>query len=214
MKNIALIEDDEHLAQTILEYLKTKGYEVVHYTSGLEFVDVAKLSEINLILLDIFVHDINGFEVLKYLKSVDSKVPVFVVSGMLEIDFIEKAFHLGVKDYLKKPVHLKELLLRIERFLDTDDIIKLNEDLSYDKVNGILIKQTEKIQLTPKLKEILNLFTQYPNEVITYDFLIASIWSTNDITTNTIATYIRDLKSLINPVKIVNISKVGYKLIF
>jgi DNA-binding response OmpR family regulator len=214
VKNIALIEDDEHLAQTILEYLKTKGYEVVHYTSGLEFVDVAKLSEINLILLDIFVHDINGFEVLKYLKSVDSKVPVFVVSGMLEIDFIEKAFHLGVKDYLKKPVHLKELLLRIERFLDTDDIIKLNEDLSYDKVNGILIKQTEKIQLTPKLKEILNLFTQYPNEVITYDFLIASIWSTNDITTNTIATYIRDLKSLINPVKIVNISKVGYKLIF
>lgn len=213
MVKIALVEDDENLAATIVEYLTLHNYRVKHYTSGLEFIDSVKLSEINFIILDLFIRDMNGLDVLEYLKSIESKVPIFILSGALDIEFIEKAFYLGVKDYVKKPVHLKELLLRIERFLDVDSDIVLSDELKFVKSKNLLLKSNKEVYLTPKQKELLTLFLQYPNETLTYDFLMASVWDSSDIATNTIATYIRDLKAIINPVKIVNVSKVGYKLV-
>lgn len=213
MITVAIVEDDEHLAETIIEYLSTQNYDVLHYTSGLEFVDETRLSDINIIILDLFIKDMNGLDVLKYLQSINSKIPILVLSGALDIEYIEKAFNFGVKDYVKKPVHLKELLIRIERFLDIDSDVCLGSNLKFVKSKGMLLNANEEIYLTPKQKELLTLFIQYPNETLTYDFLIASIWGTSNITNNTIATYIRDLKNIIKPAQIVNIPKTGYKLV-
>ena len=214
MFKIALIEDDHHLAQTIVEFLSLKGFTVEHFDDGDMFIDELKINAFSLIILDLVMHKIDGFDVLKYLNNAKSKIPIIVVSGLSDVDNLENAFELGAVDYVKKPLILRELLVRIKRFNTVSDIFYFSQELYFHKLQKILYKREKEIYLSPKQKEILGLFVKYPNEIISYDFLQISVWNgQQDIKLNTLATYIRDLNKIIFPTKIKNIHKIGYKLI-
>lgn len=213
MFKIALIEDDHHLAQTIVEFLSLKGYVVEHFDDGDSFIDGLKISAFSLIILELMMQKIDGFDVLKYLNNAKSKIPIIVVSGLSDVDNLENAFELGAVDYVKKPLILRELLVRIKRFDMVSQNFYFFKELYFNSSKKILYKEDKEIILSPKQKEILGLFVKYPNDTISYDFLQISIWdSEQDIKINTIATYIRDINKVIFPAKIKNIQKVGYKL--
>lgn len=213
MFKIALIEDDHHLAQTIVEFLSLKGYMVEHFDDGDSFIDGLKISAFSLIILDLMMQKIDGFDVLKYLNNAKSKIPIIVVSGLSDVDNLENAFELGAVDYVKKPLILRELLVRIKRFDMVSQNFYFFKELYFNSSKKILYKEDKEIILSPKQKEILGLFVKYPNDTISYDFLQISIWdSEQDIKINTIATYIRDINKVIFPAKIKNIQKIGYKL--
>lgn len=214
MFKIAFIEDDSLLASSVKEFLISKGYDVSHFENGLSFIDNIQLSTFNLIILDLIMNNIDGFDVLEYLHSINSKIPIIVVSGVSEIASLENAFRLGASDYVKKPVHLRELLARIQRFDKSSLRIQITEDIYFDKVSNLLIVNKEDVYLTPKLSDLMRLFCSYPNEVLKYELIQISIWGNcDDVMVNTLATYVRDLNKLIKPAKINNISKVGYKLV-
>ena len=213
MIKIAVVEDDIHLLETIQEFLEHHQYEVLVYHSGIDFVIEAEYKDLDLLILDLSLDDVDGFYILEYLQSIDFMGTVLVLSGLLDVEYIEKAFHLGAKDYLKKPLPLKELHLRIERILNPQEAIFLEENLKFIKSKKQLFCADEEIYLNPKQKDVLALFVRFPNEILTYEFIIASVWNTNDITNNTLATYIRDIRGFIDPVKIVNIPKIGYKMV-
>ncbi len=213
MFKIALIEDDHHLAQTIVEFLSLKGYMVEHFDDGDSFIDGLKISAFSLIILDLMMQKIDGFDVLKYLNNAKSKIPIIVVSGLSDVDNLENAFELGAVDYVKKPLILRELLVRIKRFDMVSHNFYFFKELYFNSSKKILYKDDKEIVLSPKQKEILGLFVKYPSDTISYDFLQISIWdSVQDIKINTIATYIRDINKVIFPAKIKNIQKIGYKL--
>lgn len=213
MHTIALIEDDIHLAQTIVEFLSSKNYTIEHFENGDLFIEKLKISHFDLIILDLMMHTIDGFDVLRYLNEAKSKIPIVVVSGVNSISSLEHAFALGAIDFIKKPLHLRELLARIKRFDTQSQKFYFNSQLYFDTTKKLLIKNTKEIKLTLKQKDILALFVKYPDETITYDFLQIAIWNgEKEIKLNTISTYIRDINPLIFPSKIKNIPKIGYKL--
>ena len=213
MFKVALIEDDHHLAQTIVEFLSLKGFLVEHFDDGDRFIDGLKMSAFDLIVLDLVMQKIDGFDVLKYLNNAKSKIPIIVVSGLNDVGNLENAFELGAVDYVKKPVILRELLVRIKRFDTISDRFNFSKELYFNCSKKILYKDEKEVLLSPKQREILGLFIKYPNDTISYDFLQISIWNNEqDIKLNTIATYIRDINKIIFPAKIKNIQKVGYKL--
>lgn len=141
MFKIALVEDDINLAQTIVEYLEKNNYPITHFRDGSNFVDELKLYSYDLILLDLMMENLGGFEVLSYLKEIQSKIPIIVISGSLEVDNIENAFQLGAVDYIKKPVHLRELLVRIKRFDVLEDRLSLSLESYFDKKSSVLYKK-------------------------------------------------------------------------
>ena len=214
MFKIAMIEDDINLAQTIIEYLEDKEYAIKHFVDGSSFVDDLELCVYDLIILDLMMENLGGFEVLAYLKEIQSKTPIMVISGSLGIENIEAAFKLGAIDYIKKPVHLRELLARIKRFDTLENKLFFSSTLYFNKSNATLYKNDTQLEMSPKLTAILSLFAKYPNQILTYEFIEASIWSAkSEIKLNTITAYIRDLNKLIPPATIKNISKTGYKLL-
>lgn len=213
MLKIALIEDDSHLAQTIIEFLSSKNYVIEHFENGDLFIERLKISHFDLIILDLMMHTIDGFDILKYLNEANSKIPIVVASGVNSISSLENAFALGAIDFIKKPLHLRELLARIKRFDILSHRFYFNSFLYFDNTKQLLIKDEKEIKLTLKQREILSLFVKYPNETITYEFLQIAVWSgRTDIKLNTISTYIRDINPVIFPSKIKNIPKVGYTL--
>lgn len=213
MLKIALIEDDNHLAQTILEFLSPKGYTMEHFEDGDTFIERLKINNFDLIILDLMMRKIDGFDVLRYLNSAKSKIPIIVVSGLSDVDNLENAFELGAVDFVKKPLLLRELLARIKRFDRVSQRVYFDTTLYFDSSKQVLIHDDKEIELTPKQRDILALFVKYPNETITYEFLQMAIWSgESDIKLNTISTYIRDINRLIFPKKIKNIQRMGYRL--
>lgn len=214
MFKIVIVEDDISLAQTVVEYLEMNNYKITHFRDGSNFVNELKLYSYDLILLDLMMENLGGFEVLSYLKEIQSKTPIIVISGSLELDNLEYAFKLGAVDYIKKPVHLRELLARIKRFDVSEDKLFFSATTYFDKKNGILYKNNQPVEMSQKPTAILSLFCKNPNQLLTYELIEASIWhSQSEIKLNTITTYIRDLNKLISPANIKNISKTGYRLV-
>lgn len=214
MLNIALVEDDKDLAATIIEYLENNNYKINHFENGLPFIDELKLNSYDLIILDLMMSNMGGFEILDYLKTINSKVPIIVISGLLDVDNLENAFNLGAVDYIKKPVHLRELLIRIKRFDSLLNRFLICKDTYFDMSDKTLLKGEEEIKLTAKQASILALFCKFPDQVLNYDFIEVSVWGTHgEVKLNTLSTYIKDLNKIIFPSNIKNISKVGYRFL-
>src|ERR1700723_3449404 len=110
---ILLIEDDSALAQSIELMLKSEGFTVYTTDLGEDGIDLGKIYDYDIILLDLNLPDLSGFEVLRQLRSAKVKSPVFILSGLASIEDKIKGLGLGADDYLTKPFHKAELVARI-----------------------------------------------------------------------------------------------------
>lgn len=120
MKKILLIEDDEYLRLLIERFLKSEGFNVLTAENGFIGLVLAKEQKPDLIVCDIKMPVLDGYGVLENLRK-DLKIgniPVFFISFYADEEMIERAYQLGVNDYLKKPLDLNELLVKIRQQLN------------------------------------------------------------------------------------------------
>ena len=110
---ILLLEDELMLQSSIEEYLIHLGHVVSSFAKGDFALESLKNEPYDILILDINVPHVDGFELLEHLRNSDILTPTIFISALVEIDDITKAFSLGASDYLKKPFHLKELGLRL-----------------------------------------------------------------------------------------------------
>src|SRR3954453_10845773 len=110
---VLLIEDDSATAQSIELMLKSESFNVYPTDLGEEGVDLGKLYEYDIVLLDLNLPDMSGFEVLRSLRVSKVKTPILILSGIAGIDNKVKGLGLGADDYLTKPFHKDELIARI-----------------------------------------------------------------------------------------------------
>src|ERR1043165_3936645 len=110
---VLLIEDDSATAQTIELMLKSEGFNVYTTSLGEEGVDLGKIYDYDLILLDLNLPDMSGLDVLRQLRVGKVNTPVMILSGTTEIDTKVKTFGGGADDYMTKPFHKMELVARI-----------------------------------------------------------------------------------------------------
>ena len=219
-KRILLLEDDEILNETITEFLEEHDYEVVSVTDGYEAQDKIYEENFDILLLDVKVPFLNGFDLLKEIRDNDVAVPAIFITSLNSIDDLSKGYDSGCDDYIKKPFVLKELLLRVETLIKRgfahtkNTVIDLGEDLKYDIDSNILYKNNEEISLNNKESKLLKLFLQNNNQIIPHEKIYNYLWGYDETySESALRTYIKNLRKIIGKERIVSVKKQGYKFI-
>ena len=166
---------------------------------GLEALSFLDVNNYDLVILDIMMPKLNGLDVLKKIRSDNNRVPVLLLTAKSEIDDKVLGLDLGADDYLTKPFNTKELLARIRaltrRQNDVVDNLYHYEDLFLNRTSFELIcDNNNKILLTSKEFQIMELLIKNPNKVISIDSILDNVWGFNDVDMNVYWTYISYLR--------------------
>jgi len=212
MTNILLLEDDDILHDIIKEFLEEQNFNIDSFFSGDKALDAIGNKKYDLLLLDINVPEINGLEILEYLRDIKNKTPVIFITSLTNIKYLQKAFELGANDYLKKPFDLDELLIRIKHHLkNLKDCYKF-QNIKFFPAQFLIIKNDKKYRLKFKESEILKYFIKNAQKIVTKDELIENIWQNQEKPSDaTIRTYIKNLRIILGSESFENIKGVGYK---
>ena len=214
---ILLMEDDVILNEIISEHLVENEHKVVSVFDG-EIAQEKIYSEIfDLLLLDVNVPNLSGFELLKDLRSKDITTPTIFITSANMLEDIEEGFKVGCDDYIKKPFALKELNLRINNIKRLHNIspsskIELSPNIFLDLKNLCIQKDDKEIHITQKESEVLLYLIKNKNKNVSIDELSLNIWSYEDSPlSSTIRTYIKNLRKILGEDCILNTRGVGYR---
>ncbi len=182
MKRILLIEDEEHLHSAIKMNLELEGYHVSSVYNGKNALQKFKESRIDLIILDVMLPTINGFDICQSIRLENDKVPIMFLTAKSSNDDIVMGLKMA-DDYLTKPFNLNELLLRVNNLVkrNTQSQHTLNQftigGLTVD-FNSFSVKDHEgaSVELTHKQIKLLKLFVEKPNEVVSRQEILEKIW--------------------------------------
>lgn len=181
MLNILLVEDDANISKLMQAVLEQANYHPIPVNSCEEALEILDKLIIDLIVLDVMLPGIDGFEFTKMLREHKMEIPILMVTALGELSDMTKGFTQGADDYMTKPVNEEEFILRIKALLrrakiSTDHLIEIGDTtLNYDEFS---IEWSENKITLPK-KEFLLLFKliSYPNKIFTRRQLIDDIWS-------------------------------------
>lgn len=213
---ILLLEDDLILNEIIEEFLQELGYEVTCVYDGMKASEIMYDEHFDLLILDVNVPTISGFEFLESLRNESITTPAIFITSLHTIDDIEKGFNVGADDYLKKPFELKELELRInniKRLLHLDiDELNIDENISFNTKLNYIDCEGIKTKLPLKEAQVLKYLLKNTNRCVSQDELSSNIWSYESApTSSTIRTYIKNIRKIIGDEYIQTIKGVGYR---
>jgi len=219
-----LVIEDEHIIATSIK----KGLEQEHYTAdiafdGIEGFDLASSGDYDLILLDLMLPGMDGLTLCQKLRSDNNHVPILMLTAKSQLEDKIKGLNSGADDYLTKPFAFEELLARVRalsrRPQKTNGKVLTISDLTLDTINFTVKRGDKDIHLSSKEYSLLECFLRHPNQILTKDQIIQSVWSyESDILPNTIEVYIRNLRQKIDlpfknkPPLIKTIRGFGYKI--
>lgn len=209
------MEDELHLRQNIKKFLNIKGHEVDDFENGEQLLASANPNDYDCIILDINTPEINGFEVLEYIRNSDIITPTIFISALTDVKKVLKAFELGAEDYLKKPFDLEELearVLKIHSNKSMNNFLQIDEFFSYDLQNRALLKNTLPCKLSSTQKKLLYFLIKNQNKLVTFSMLIDYVWNEKEISHGTILSTMRDLKKVLPHSLIKNVKGEGYIL--
>ena len=211
---ILLLEDDVILQEIIEEYLIEQGYTVESYFDGEKALDAIGNHQYDLLLLDVNVPNIDGFEILSYLRDIGNTTPAIYITSLASIDDLKKGFALGADDYLRKPFDLEELNTRILHIIK---VHKLHEEIEFDGMKFIpkahqIIYEDGIIEMRQKEAQVLEYFMRNSGKIVSCDEIIENVWDDDSIPTHaTIRTYIKNLRKMFNKEYFDNIKGEGYR---
>ncbi|MFA9376632.1 MAG: response regulator transcription factor [Lachnotalea sp.] len=173
---ILVVEDQTEISDIVSKYLVKDGYQVVVTSNGFEALDCFSKEEFHLILLDIMMPGISGFEVLKEIRKI-SEIPIIMLTAKQEEVDRLKGFENGADDYVIKPFSPRELMKRIQVFLkrvyhESDEIIYQVGDLSLHAKSMKLFKGTEEIPITAAEYKLLFVLFKNKGQVLTREQII------------------------------------------
>jgi DNA-binding response OmpR family regulator len=178
---ILVAEDDPYLSKSIKKGLESLQYAIDCVDNGQEAVSIANLVDYDLIILDVLLPSLDGFEVCKQLRRRQSQTPILFLTALGGVDERVKGLDLGADDYLTKPFAFRELEARIRALLRRESPSKTNE-LSFLDIT--LNVQTHKAQrgsrqllLTAKEFALLEIFMRYPRQVLSRTMIAEHLWN-------------------------------------
>lgn len=229
---IMVVEDDIDLSELIKMYLIPEGWEIETFHTGKKAVESFNLNHYDLILLDLLLPDINGFEICKQIRE-KSTIPIIMLTALEDSIHKVQGLNMGADDYIIKPFEPTELVARIKsnlrRSYEFSSVKSLdNEEHEFDELvvgNLRLNKKTHKsfyneieITLTPKEFDILWILMEKPDDVHNMDEIHYNIWGDDVLSTevNPVMVHVRRIRSKFEKYGISSIIKtiwgVGYKI--
>jgi DNA-binding response OmpR family regulator len=178
---ILLLEDEYSLRISIEEFLEDLGYEVDGFTDGLEAYDGVYDKSYDILLFDVNVPSLNGFELLQKLRQDGIKTPAIFLTSMTDVNDLKEGYKRGCCDYIRKPFDLEELELRIDQALAThlqnsDNQVDLGSGLIYDLKKSKLTQNGEEIVLRKTEKELLEVLIKNKNAIVSTQMLQDEVW--------------------------------------
>ncbi|OUC03702.1 DNA-binding response regulator [Bacillus thuringiensis serovar medellin] len=219
MKNyqILVVEDDQEIQELIKQFLMTQQYKVIVASDGLEGMKQFNKQSFDLILLDVMMPNLNGFEVAKMIRS-QSNIPIIMLTALEEEQDQMKGFDLGIDDYITKPFSFHVLMRRVEAVLrrsnnqSTDNHFVFRELHVDGDAYKVYVNKTE-VTLTTKEFEILQLLLQNEKKVLTRENIVEKIWGYEYAgDTRMIDTHMKNIRKKLDIPYIKTVKGIGYKI--
>jgi len=213
---ILLLEDDVLLGEAIETYLTATGHAVELVKRGDDAYTRLQKDKYDLLVLDINVPGIDGLTLLEKLHVQKIQTPTIFISALVDIEDISRAYDLGCYDYLKKPFHLKELVIKIDKILQGRHIptehLRLSKNYSYHMEEGILRFHDEVQILSHRRQQIIRLLISNRSRVVSYDMFREFVWSDSYVDDATIRAEVNRLKKSLKEEIIINVRSIGYMI--
>ncbi len=215
--NILLLEDEFGLRESIKEFLEELGFFVDAYENGDSVLEASFHKNYQLLLLDVQVPGINGFDLLASLRESGNKIPAIFITSLTNIENLTKGFELGCSDYIKKPFELKELQIRIEHALKTEcfhtqeNLIGLSPRYQYDAQKFTLLDHGISIDLSKTQKRILETLIKHRGCVVSIEQFQDEVWGEYMDPAN-IRVQINQVRKKMEEEIIINVRGLGYKI--
>lgn len=214
---ILLLEDDVILNEIIEEFLLSLNYDVITAFDGNIAEELIYEESFDLLLFDVNIPNITGFELLKNIRQNNINIPIIFITSRHTADDVKIGFNSGCDDYIKKPFELSELQLRIEnvkrlRQIDNHGQIKIDNDTFYNYEKKVIIRNNEEFNLSKIESKILEYFLKNKNKTISIDEISVNNWLYDEMPeSTTIRTYIKNLRKKLNDETITTLKGIGYR---
>lgn len=225
MKRILIVEDDEAILRGLTDNLKAEHFDVLSAADGQEGYEKARKGKSDLIILDVMLPSMSGYDVCRKLRAEGVHTPILMLTGKgEEIDKV-LGLELGADDYVTKPFSIRELIARIRSILRRQteirsEIVEANfGDVYVDFKKQEALRGKRKIEMSAKEFQLLKYFVEREGEVISRNQLLDDVWGYEAMpTTRTVDNYILSLRKKIegNPSKpkhLITVHTAGYKFI-
>ncbi len=202
--NILVVEDEQRLAEILKKQLDESGFTTDIAPDGYIGKQLVERNKYNLIILDINLPLMNGYDLCKEIRKTDSNMPIIMLTALGTTDNKVTGFDAGADDYVIKPFDFRELLARVNVFLRRSDNINVNEKLRIANLEINLSNKTvkrgdRKIDLTAKESLLLEVFMKNKEKLLTREFIIEHVWGIDfDPNTNIIDVYVNYLRKKID----------------
>lgn len=179
-RRILIVDDDPQLRDTVMIMLQSQNYNVHAAPTGKDGLSQAQEYAPDLIILDVMLPDMEGFEVVRELRQI-SNIPVLMLTGRGESSDIVSGLDSGADDYLIKPFKSDELLARVRALLrrvpsSDQPIVAVDGQLTIDTKSRVVQVRGETVDLTPTEYQLLVLLAQHPGEVLDHQTLLQRVW--------------------------------------
>jgi DNA-binding response OmpR family regulator len=219
MVNILVVEDDKNLQKLMMAVLKQNGYNSLSAKDGLEALDILDKSHIDLIISDIMMPNLDGYELTNVLRQSNYNLPILMVTAKETLEDKKKGFLVGTDDYMVKPIDMDEMILRVAALLRRSNIVSESRikigDVVLDYNNLTVIKNNNSILLPKKEFYLLFKLLSYPQKTFTRQQLMDEIWGMDaEADERTVDVHIKRLREKFahfHEFEIVTVRGLGYK---
>lgn len=218
--SILLVEDDVNLSTVLADYLRSKEYNVEQANNGVEAWELISIKHYDLIISDIMMPKMNGYELLKLIRQKSDKLPVIILSAKTDRDDIIHAYELGCDDYVSKPFSMDILICKIEAIVRRCRLYTETEltewklgELQYDSIR----QQLGDKHLSSRENDLLRMLCQNMDNVVDRNRILMSIWGEDTyFNARSLSVYVNHLRKYLgedSPIRIMSVHGKGYKLV-
>ncbi len=204
METILIIEDDPAMLRGLKDNFDHKGYRTITAKDGEQGLNTALNAKPDLIILDIMLPKINGYEICRLIRKEDLDMPIIMLTAKGEESDVVLGLNLGADDYVTKPFSIRELLARVERFLarrrkEKQDVFEFGR-MRLDVGARVLSKDDRQIELSPKEFSLLCYLLNNQGRALTRDQILNAVWGYDSfVNARTVDRFITTLRNKIEP---------------
>jgi two-component system response regulator MprA len=218
---ILIVEDEKGMAQLLKKGLEEENHRVVLALDGMEGLELAKIYEFEVIVLDLMLPRVDGFEVVRRLRQARNQTPILILTARDAIPDIVRGLDLGADDYLTKPFSFEEFLARLRTIARRGSVPRPTclrvADLTLDPASRQAVRGHKEIRLSPTEYRLLELLMRRAGQVLSRTAIVEAVWGLeSDIEENTLDAFVRLLRGKVDkgfsPKLIHTIRGIGYYL--
>lgn len=223
---VLLVEDEETLAMIVKETLEGEGFDVIVANNGSEGLQLLTQSRPDIVVADIMMPEMDGFEMVRRIRRSDQSLPVLFLTARSAVSDVVEGFELGGNDYLRKPFSMLELIVRIKSLVQRTISDKPTESANLLHIGLYTLDVTTQIlsfcneegeRLPHRESELLRMLAENLNKVVSSDDILIQLWGDNTLynarSLQVFITKLRHKLSRDEEIQIINVRSIGYKMI-